>query len=136
MQTRRWHTVEASYLILLASVALLVLLCAATWTYEARGSPGGATIVLPLGPGRQLHAIIWKPGPDYAQSDLNHAVLISKRGPVNIMLWYQDQGAGRMIRLTSFKLALWPLLVPTATLGLVAVALGMSRHSQRRTRNG
>jgi hypothetical protein len=101
-------------------LVLLALLCAATWAYEVWSAPSGMALRVPLGPGRQLHANLWKPGPGYADADFNRGMLITRRGPPTIMLWYHNSSAGRMTQLGSIRLALWPIAIPTAALaGLV-----------------
>lgn len=108
---------------------MLVLLCVATWTYELWGKPGGMALTLPLGPGRQLHANLWKPGPGYAETDFNHGVLIARHGPLNIMLWYQVRGTGSISRLGSLKLVVWPLVLNTT---IVAILVGWIRMRRPR----
>jgi hypothetical protein len=120
-----------SYHWALIGLSMLVLLCAATWAYEIWGKPGGTAIVIPVGPGRQLHANLWKPGPDYAATDYDRGVLITRRGPLNVMLWYQDHATGTMLRLGSLRLVIWPLVVPTVALALLLGYRYIRRTSRR-----
>jgi hypothetical protein len=111
----------------------LVLLSAATWTYELRGKPGGTSITFPIGPGRQVTANLWKPGPGYAESDYNRGALIARRGPLTIMLWYQVRGSAGIVRLGSLQFAVWPLVLNTAAIGVLMGWLRL-RQAHRRAR--
>lgn len=128
MQKRERHLTMTAYHWALLWLAILVVLCAATWSYELWGKPSGVSVTLPIGPGRQLHANLWKPGPGYVDADFNRGMLITRHGPPNIMVWYQDQSS--MLQLGSLKLVTWPLLLLTASIALLAGSLRV--HNLRR----
>ncbi len=121
MRDAQHRSIRIVYRWTLVWLAILVVLCVATWAYEIWSAPSGLTMTLPLGPGRQVHANLWKPGPGYTDADFNHRMIITRHGPPNIMLWYQDSSRGTMVRLGTIRLALWPLVLLTTVLaGLVA----------------
>ncbi len=99
---------------------LLVMLAGAVWAREHWGPPGGATLSVPIPPGRVLYLTIWKPGPAYHPRDRDHHDrLLPSQGPMMIAIWYQNTTTVATRRLALFGLPMWPLMLLATSTTLV-----------------
>ena len=113
--TMRYRSSAA--LVLLA--LLLALLAIGAWWYGIAGpAGGGATVALPLAPGRALNVSVWLRDdrvafwPDAtgsARRSSHYVVTASSR--FTVAIWYQDITSIRNTRLAVLKLPTWPLLL-------------------------